>query len=137
MKFGPSQVAGRRTERREGWIAHRVRIAVTRAGRTGARIRFTYTGDRPPEIIMEFRFPRAHPRIGHRDIHQREESGELKRLELRLIGDLNGDLVIKTRRRAKAWRSVVGPEDADKSLLGRSLRRGVMMPSPPRFLTSL
>ena len=123
MKFGPLQVAGRRAERLEGWVAHSGRVAIARAGRTSARIGFTYPGNGSPEIIMVFRFPRAHPGFGHRDIHQRQQPGELNRLESGPVSDLNRDLVVKSRWGAKARSSVVGPEYADERLLGGSLRR--------------
>src|SRR6266404_8168141 len=44
---------------------------------------------------------------------------------MHLIGDMNGDLIVETWRRAQARRCVVGPEDSDEALLGRARRRRV------------
>ena len=42
---------------------------------------------------------------------------------MRLVGDVNRDLIVESRRGAKAWCSIIRPERADECLLGRALRR--------------
>ena len=41
---------------------------------------------------------------------------------MRLVGDVNRDLIVESRRCAKAWCSIIRPERADECLLGRALR---------------
>ena len=43
--------------------------------------------------------------------------------EFCLVGNVNGNLIIESRRRTQAGRSIVCPKGADKCLLGRALRR--------------
>src|SRR5205807_2702146 len=101
-------------------IAHRVRIAVAESGRSGAHIRFADSANRSPEIIIELRFPNRHSSVSHGGVGEREQSRELERAEMHLIGNVNDDLVVEPRRRAKTRGSVVSPENSDETLIGRA-----------------
>ena len=72
---------------------------------------------------MIFRFPDTHGSVGHGHIDQRKQPRQLDGSEFCLVGNVNGNLIIESRRRTQAGRSIVCPKGADKGLLGRALRR--------------
>src|ERR1700739_3200243 len=39
---------------------------------------------------------------------------------MHLIGDVDGNLIVESRRRAKTWSSVVSPENTDETLFWRA-----------------
>src|SRR5215472_2205144 len=102
-------------------VANCRRIVITLAGRSGARIRFADRSYRAPEIVMIFGFPNAHCGIGHCDVHQREQPRELERTKMRLVGNVDSNLIVEPRRCTETWGSVVRPERADERLLRRAL----------------
>ena len=72
---------------------------------------------------MIFRFPDTHGSVGHGHIDQRKQARQLDGPKFCLVGNVNGNLIIESRRRTQAGRSIVCPKGADKGLLGRALRR--------------
>src|SRR5207248_9358173 len=70
------------------------------------------------------RFPDGYGGIGHCDIDQGEQTSQLQGAELGLIRNMDGYLIVESRRCAKTWRSVIRPKGADECLLRRSLRSG-------------
>src|SRR4029077_5269970 len=79
---------------------------------------------RSPKVVMIFRFPDTHGSVGHGHTDQRKQARQLNGAEFCLVGNVNGNLIIESRRRTQARRSIVCPKGADKGLLGRALRRG-------------
>src|SRR4030081_2001433 len=63
------QIACRRAQWREIGIADRGRVAVAIAGRTSPRVGFTNAGDRPPKVVIIFRFPNRDAGVGHGGVH--------------------------------------------------------------------
>ncbi len=54
---------------------------------------------------------------------KRKQASQLDRSEFCLVGNLDSNLIVESRRRAEAGSSIVCPKGADKCLLGRALRR--------------
>src|SRR5205807_1744229 len=112
-------------QRSKGWTTKCCRIAVAETGRAGAGIGFANARNRPPEIVVIFRFPNGYRGIGHCDIDQGEQTSQLHGAELGLIRNMDGYLIVESRRCAKTWRSVIRPKGADECLLRSSLRSGM------------
>ena len=122
-KIRAVQITCRRAQWGKNWIANCARIAVAAAGRSGAGVRFADRGNGSPKIVMVFGFPNGDRGIGHGYVDQREQAGEFYWTEVRLVSDVDTNLIIEAWRCAKTWRSIIGPEYTDKCLLGRALRR--------------
>src|SRR4029077_8224246 len=120
------KIAGGSAERRKIWIARGGGIAVTKLRWSGSGIGFADASHRPPILIKVFRLPNLDAGVGHGYVHQSQQPRQFSgvRACAHLIGDMHGDLVVQTRRRAEARCSIVGPEDADLSLFGCSRCRG-------------
>ncbi len=71
--------------------------------------------------------------VRHGDVHEREKTRQLHDIEKFLVGNLNSDLIVKSRRSAKARRSVVSPEDADEGLFRRARGTCVHVIAAERF----
>src|SRR5213595_730912 len=107
----------------ESNVAIRVWVTIAGTGWTSARIRFANPGNRPPKIIMVFRFPCTEAGFSHCDIHQRQQASQFNRLEGGggSISDLNRNLIVKSWGSTQARCSIVAPECTDERLLRRSL----------------
>ncbi len=95
-------------------------IAVPQASGASAWIGFPNTGDGSPEVPIIFRIPARDAGVGHRDVDLGKEASQLNRLQVGVIRDLDGDLIIKAWWRAEARDAVICPEDADEALPGRT-----------------
>src|SRR5437763_2472253 len=112
-KILPGEIAGGRAQRRKAAIANRVRIALPPMRGSRARIRFPNAGNRAPEVVMIFGFPNRHGSVPHRDVYQGQQARKLYGGETSLVGNLNRELIVESRRRAQAWRGIVSPESPD------------------------
>src|SRR5712692_4783396 len=119
----PGEIAGRGAERCEGRIAASRGIAIASAGRTGSLVGLADASDRAPELVVVLRLPDGDTGVGHGHVHQRQEPRELDDIRAHLVGDLRCDLVVEPRRRAQAWRPIIGPVSADLGLFRGALRR--------------
>ena len=113
-----SEIASGRADWRECRVARRVRVAIAEHSWAGSGIGFANASDRSPEIVKVFRIPNRNTGVGHRGINEREQACQLDRIEIHLVSDVDRDLIIETRRRAKTRGSIVGPEDANETLFG-------------------
>src|SRR5205814_5244707 len=112
-KIRPGEIAGGRAQRLKAAIANRVRIAVPPMGGPRAPIRFSNASNRAPEVVMIFGFPNRHRSVPHRDVYQGQQTRKLNGGETSLVGNLDRELIVESRRRAQAWRGIVGPESPD------------------------
>src|SRR5207249_11801595 len=117
------EIAAGRAHGTESYIASCRCVAVAEAGWPGAEIGFTNATDRSPEIVIILTFPNRHAGIGHGGVGEGEKSRKIDSAEMHLIGDVDDDLIVEARRRAQARRSIVSPENSNKTLFGRACGR--------------
>ena len=120
-KVRSREVAGRGAEWRPGWVPDSRWIAIAGASRPGARVRLPDAGDRTPHSVVIFRLPDGDSGVGHGHVHQGQQPRQLDAIGSHLVGEVHRDLIIQSRWRAQARRTVVRPEDARVRLVGGAL----------------
>ena len=136
MKFGPARLLAGAPSGDEVRIADGRRVAVAGAGGPGLRVGLADAGHRPPELVEVLRLPDRDARVGHGDVHEREQPRELDAPSCRArarSAPRSGCTGAAARTGSACRRR---PSRSRSGAAARVRTVGVVTPSPPRRFTS-
>ncbi len=92
-------------------------VVFTRAIRSHRGVVFPDAHYRSPDLVLILVSPRQDARIGHRHIHQREQTSVLVWAITLFVSHFADDLVVQARRGTQFGSSVIAPVDADQGFI--------------------